>query len=115
MLGIPLQAGQYDNAVRFPFEAAGQPGLDVSFKDEGSNTLTGSFHISDATFYKDDQGHYQVSSFAATFNQISDNGRSDITGSITYSSNLVPEPSSVVLLGISCAAAAAWLLRRKAE
>jgi hypothetical protein len=38
MLGIPIQPGMYDNAERFPFEAAGNPGLDVTFFDEGSDS-----------------------------------------------------------------------------
>ena len=104
MLGIPIQVGTYNNAERFPFEDPGHPGLDVTFYDEGSNVLTGSFIITNATFYKDGLGDYQLATFAATYDQISDNNTSHVTGSITYLANgfsFVPEPSSAVLLGIA--------------
>ena len=104
MLGIPIQPGTYENAERFPFEDPGHPGLDVTFYDEGSNTLTGFFVITDATFYKDSSGNYQLATFAATYDQTSDNDTSHVTGSITYLATgfgFVPEPSSAVLLGIA--------------
>ena len=96
MLGIALQSGVYNNAQRFPFEQSGHAGLDVTFYDEGSNMLTGSFTITDAQFYKDMQGAYHVAAFAATFDQVSDNNTSHVTGSISYLAS-VPEPSSLIL------------------
>ena len=102
MLGIALQPGTYNNVARSPFEGPGQAGLDVTFYDEGSNMLTGSFTITDATYYKDASGVYQVDTFAATFDQISDNGTSHVTGSIVYTAfATVPEPSSIVLCGLA--------------
>lgn len=116
MLGIPLQVGQYNDAERFPFEASGHPGLDVTFYDEGSNMLTGSFDITTATFYKDAMGVYHVETFAATFDQVSDNDTSHVTGSIFFTASGVPEPSSAVLLGFAGVAGlgVTWLRRRRA-
>lgn len=100
LMGIPLEVGQYNNAARFGFEGAGQPGLEVDFYDEGPNTVTGSFDITNVTFYIDTTGHYQIATFAATFDEVAENNTSHVTGSITYSAS-VPEPSSLFLFGIA--------------
>jgi hypothetical protein len=44
-LGHPLAVGRYDNAMRFPFESSGHPGLDISGNGRGCNTETGWFEI----------------------------------------------------------------------
>jgi hypothetical protein len=96
-LGIALQVGNYADAERAAFATAGHPGLDVTFYDEGSDVLTGSFDITNVSYYKDPVGNYHITSFAATFDQTSDNATSHVTGSFTFSA--VPEPSTFVLLG----------------
>lgn len=45
-----LTAGTYAGAQRYPFNAAGTPGLSWSGEGRGCNTLTGSFTITDATY-----------------------------------------------------------------
>jgi len=40
----PLTPGTYANATRWPFQANGVPGLNISGDGRGSNTLTGSFN-----------------------------------------------------------------------
>src|SRR5262249_59883202 len=39
----PLTPGTYASATRWPFQASGVPGLDVSGDGRGSNTMAGSF------------------------------------------------------------------------
>lgn len=46
----PLQVGDYPNATRFPFQAAGVPGLDYSFGSSGCNQVFGSFNVSSITY-----------------------------------------------------------------
>ncbi len=61
---VLLTPGMYLDAQRFPFQAAGHPGLDVSGNGRGSNTLTGRFTVYDVV--RDASG---VVSFAAAFEQ----------------------------------------------
>jgi hypothetical protein len=48
-LGQPIGAQVYDNTQRAPFEASGQPGLDVSGDGRGCNTSNGAFQIETLT------------------------------------------------------------------
>jgi hypothetical protein len=43
--GTPLAVGSYDDAVRFPFQGPGQPGLDFIYDGAGCNVLSGSFDV----------------------------------------------------------------------
>jgi hypothetical protein len=63
--GTQLLPGTYNSATRFPFNAAGVPGLSVSGNGSGCNTLTGSFVVLEATYGA--QG--EVLRFHATFEQ----------------------------------------------
>jgi hypothetical protein len=103
-LGIPIQPGTYglpgNTAQRADFAQPGHPGLDVSFQNRGSNTLTGNFTITDVSFFKDGFGNLQVGGFAATFEQHSEGATPALTGSFTYGTLSVPEPSSLVMLGM---------------
>ena len=92
-LGIPLQPGFYANAEREPFASPGHPGLDVTFQNRGSNTLTGNFTITDFTFLND-----VLQSFAASFEQHSEGNQPALFGSVTYDANAIPEPNSCVLI-----------------
>ena len=98
-LGIPIQPGTYTNAQRDPFESPGHPGLFVAFQNNGCNTLTGSFVITDATFLADNT----ISSFSASFEQHCDGAIPALFGTITYNANdptPVPEPAGYSLMGI---------------
>jgi hypothetical protein len=48
--GQQLQPGTFTDALRYPFESAGHPGLNISGDGRGSNMLTGSFTVTAATF-----------------------------------------------------------------
>lgn len=45
-----LTAGTYDNAQRFPFQAAGAPGLSIDGAGNGCNTLTGNFVVNHVAY-----------------------------------------------------------------
>ena len=94
-LGIPIQPGTYPNARRADFAPPGHPGLDISFQNRGSNTLTGSFVIEYVTF---NAAKTQIESFRATFEQHSEGAAPALFGTFTYH---VPEPGSMsaVLVG----------------
>ncbi len=105
-LGTPLQAGTYDNAERAAFADPGHPGLDVTFQNRGSNTLTGSFTINEVSFYKDQNNVLQIGSFSVSYTQVSDNDSSNISGTFTFQGQSVPEPSSLVMLCLGMTAVA---------
>ena len=60
-----LTKGTYANAQRYPFQAAGFPGLSIDGASRGCNTLTGNFNVLQATY--DTAG--KVRTFAADFEQ----------------------------------------------
>lgn len=89
-LGGPMELGVYDNAVRFPFEPNGVPGISITGNGRGNNTLTGSFEVHDIAY----SGNTLLR-FAATFEQ-----NTAITGRISYNSEYfetVPEPMTAAL------------------
>jgi len=49
-LNTPLIPGSYPDSQRWPFEAPGHPGLDISGDGRGCNTDTGNFTVLDTTF-----------------------------------------------------------------
>ncbi|MDB5297425.1 MAG: hypothetical protein JWO31_3408 [Phycisphaerales bacterium] len=105
-LGIPIQASTYTNAQRADFAAAGHPGLDVSFQNRGSNSLTGSFVINYVTF---NPTLSAIQTFKATFEQHSGGGTPALFGTFTYAASSVPEPGAAAL----CATATLALLHRR--
>ena len=64
-----LAPGAYEGAVRFPFQAANQPGISFTGNSHGCNQAEGRFDVLEATY---DFG--AVSSFAANFEQRCNNG-----------------------------------------
>src|SRR5262249_64034 len=48
-----LTPGSYANATRWPFQAANEPGLNVSGDGRGSNTLTGKFTVNQILYAAD--------------------------------------------------------------
>ena len=75
-----LVPGVYEGATRWPFQAAGAPGLSVSGDGRGCNTLTGRFVVLEATY--DAAG--KVQSFAADFEQHCEGFVPALFGSIRY-------------------------------
>jgi hypothetical protein len=108
-LGIEIQPGIYTNAERADFASPGHPGLDVSFQNRGSNTLTGQFTVTDATFYQSNQA---IASFSASFEQHSEGATPALFGTFTFTDTAAsntPEPATSVLF---CAGGLLLLLRR---
>ena len=75
-----LVPGTYTGATRYPFQAAGVPGLDVSGDGRGANTLTGQFTVNQAVF--DASGN--LVSFAASFVQYGDGSTAALTGQVDF-------------------------------
>ncbi len=75
-----LVAGIYTGATRYPYQAAGVPGLDVSGDGRGANTLTGQFTVTQAVF--DASGN--IVSFAASFVQYSDGSSASLSGQVNF-------------------------------
>lgn len=99
--GQTLATGEYLNATRFGFTAAGIPGLDFSGNGAGNNTLTGKFTILEITV-----SGGQLVSFAADFTQYDGGAEASWNyGSIRYNSsiplNTLPVPP-VQPLSVAC-------------
>jgi Calx-beta domain-containing protein len=77
-----LTKGLYLNAQRFPFQAPGLPGLDISGAGRGCNTLTGNFDVLQATY--DIAGN--VKTFGADFEQHCEGMAPALFGSIRVNS-----------------------------
>jgi uncharacterized delta-60 repeat protein len=75
-----LTPGTYANATRWPFQATNVPGLSVYGDGRGSNTLTGSFTVTQALYAADGT----VLRFAASFVQHSEGMAPALTGTIDY-------------------------------
>jgi hypothetical protein len=82
--GAPLTQGTYTNAMRWPFQSAGFPGLSVYGDGRGCNTLTGDFQILQLTY--DASGN--VASFDATFTQHCEGMVPALRGEIRYNANV---------------------------
>lgn len=96
---VPLSAGTYLGATRYPFQSSQNPGLSFTALGRGTNTLTGQFSVLEAAYALDGS----VSSFAADFLQYDDGIASSwVLGSIRYNSSVavtvVPIPTAFVLL-----------------
>ena len=79
----PLTIGVYENATRFPFQAATEPGLDVSGDGRGCNMLTGRFEVLEVTYGTNGT----VKSFAADFEQHCEGQPPALIGSIRFNSS----------------------------
>ena len=80
-LGQPLDVGRYDSAMRHPFETAGHPGLDISGRGHGCNTLSGWFEIESIT---GDADTGVVTELTATFEQHCEDGAAALRGCIHF-------------------------------
>lgn len=108
MLNHDLQVGTYLNAERAAFASAGHPGLDFSFQNRGSNTLTGQFTIN-SVHYVNVAGTNVVKDLDVNFEQHSEGATAACFGHVVYNSGLVPEPMTFLTIGFGLVG----LLRRK--
>jgi len=102
-LDVPIQPGNYADAQRASFADPGHPGLDVSFQNRGSNTLTGSFTVNSVSFFFDAGNVEQIGSLDVTFEQHSEGLTPALRGRLVYAANSVPEPATLALLGVGIA------------
>jgi hypothetical protein len=115
-LGSAIQPGTYLDAQRAAFAQSGHPGLDVTFQNRGSNTLTGQFTINELTYATTGVGVFQLLTFDANFEQHSEGRTPALFGHITYDINgtaAVPEPASVTMFGIGVAGLVGYAWRRR--
>jgi hypothetical protein len=75
-----LLPGTYTGATRYPFQAPGTPGLDVSGDGRGANMVAGQFTVTQAVY--DASGN--VVSFAASFTQYGDGSSAALTGQVDF-------------------------------
>jgi hypothetical protein len=98
-LDVPLSVGTYNDATRWPFQGAYEPGLSFSGNGRGNNTLTGFFTVLGVEYGIGGE----VLSFAADFTQYDEGFQSWWNvGSIRFNSNIpitsVPEPNALSLM-----------------
>ena len=79
-MNATLVPGAYEGATRWPFQAAGAPGLDVYGEGRGCTVLTGRFVVLEATY----DANGKVQSFAADFEQHCENAVPALFGSVRY-------------------------------
>jgi hypothetical protein len=88
----PLAPGIYTGAMRWPFEAAGDPGLNVSGDSRGANTLTGQFTVTQVIF---DSSGANVLSFDASFVQYIDGSSAALIGQVAFHTT-IPQVNGVL-------------------
>jgi hypothetical protein len=82
-LSEALSTGMYDDAMRYPFESPGQPGLKISGEGRECTALTGWFYIFDLAI--DDSGVTSVlTRLSASFEQHCEGGTPALQGCIHY-------------------------------
>ena len=113
-----LFPGTYTDAQKAAFADAGHPGLDFSLNGIAASTLTGQFTITDAVFASTATG-FEVTSFAATFEQHAEGLAAGLTGDFKFKANgdppppppPMPIPGTIYLLGAGLGLV--WGMRRR--
>src|SRR6185436_9243638 len=102
-VGQVLQPGDYVNAIRYGFESASRPGMDVRGNGRGCNVISGRFRVYEVHF--DSGGKPDV--FAADFEQHCEGRAAALYGAIRFNSTrgvLLPFdgaflPRTIVVIG----------------
>jgi len=119
-LASRLRRETYTNAERDPFASPGHPGLEVTLQDRGSNTLTGSFTITNFTYSGTAQSGFVIDAFDATFEQHSEGAAPALFGQFSYRDTgsppaAAPEASTTISLGLPLALGGLAAKRRKTQ
>lgn len=91
--GQPLAPGVYENATRWPFQAPGVSGMDISGDGRGCNMLNGRFEVLEAVFGP--AGY--VERFHATFEQHCEGAEPALRGEIQI---VNPPPPPVLTISV---------------
>lgn len=95
--GLEIQPGTYAGAQRSGFTQPGHPGLDINFRSQGCNVLSGQFTVTSASFYQN-----RIASFSVSFEQYCENVE-PLHGTFTFVDTsapaAVPEPGTIILVG----------------
>ncbi|MGI9238917.1 MAG: hypothetical protein ACR2QZ_16075 [Woeseiaceae bacterium] len=79
-----IQAGVYEGATRFPFQAIDEPGVSFSGNGRGCNRLTGSFDVLEVAY----DGGGNVTALTASFEQHCEDATPGLYGTIVF--NTIP-------------------------
>jgi len=95
--GQKLAVGHYSDAMQFPFEEPGFPGLNFAIDGRSSRQLTGNFDVLEVSF-----ANFTFQSLAVDFVQFDDASMQEwVRGSFRLNSDIplrtAPEPSSMML------------------
>ena len=91
---VLLQPGAYEGSQRWPFQAAGTPGLDFSGDGRGCNTSTGRFDVLEVV--RDASGN--ILQFAANWEQHCEGMTPALFGQVRFNSDIpVMRPVGIVL------------------
>jgi putative Ig domain-containing protein len=91
-----LFPGAYPNAVRFPFQPPGQPGLSIVGDGRGCNTVTGSFQVLEVEY----GAGSDVMAFRATFEQHCEGGPAALRGEIRFNASVPVDISAPTAVSV---------------
>jgi hypothetical protein len=80
----PLSPGFYPNAVRYPFQGPGQPGVSIVGDGRGCNTVVGSFQVLEVEYGSGSD----ITAFRATFEQHCEGGPASLRGEIRFNASV---------------------------